>query len=293
MREEIPAVARVVGFLLVGLGVLHGPVLWFSGTSWEGAVSWRKPILFGISGGVTVLSIGWVAGKLRNSRVAIRLASILAIAMLVEVGLITLQQWRGVASHFNRETPLDAAVSLGIELLAVGMTLLIADFTRRSLDSLSVDRGMAFAIRCGMGLLLLACLLGVAMVVYGNLRIASGGSPETFGQAGVTKFPHGVPMHVIQFLPLLAWGLARLGVCLRQRLLMVRLVGLGFCCLTAMSLVQTLTGRSRFDLHPVSVLLVAVTVLLFVLPVGVLVRDSSRQRTRSSTGPVKSWPNAR
>lgn len=43
----------------------------------------------------------------------------LALAVLVEVGQITLQQWRGVPSHFNRATALDALIPNGIEPGAV------------------------------------------------------------------------------------------------------------------------------------------------------------------------------
>jgi hypothetical protein len=38
-------------------------VLVVTGGSWEGPVSWRKPMSFGLSFGVTLATIGWVAWK--------------------------------------------------------------------------------------------------------------------------------------------------------------------------------------------------------------------------------------
>ena len=62
---------------------------------------------------------------------------------------------------------------------------------------------MALAIRSGMCLLLFSCVLGFAMVLHGNQQITLGKPPEIYGAAGVMKFPHGVPIHSIQFLPFL------------------------------------------------------------------------------------------
>ena len=87
-------------------GLAHLGVWLFLGGQWEGPVSWRKPILFGISTGMTVLSIGWLVPKLRPSKIDMFLSAGLGISLVVEVALITVQQWRGVASHFNHDLSL-------------------------------------------------------------------------------------------------------------------------------------------------------------------------------------------
>jgi len=56
------------GILLVLLGMLHVPVWMMDGSDWEGRVSWRKPILFGVSTGMTLWSLGWIVGALKGSR---------------------------------------------------------------------------------------------------------------------------------------------------------------------------------------------------------------------------------
>ncbi|QDU92467.1 hypothetical protein [Lignipirellula cremea] len=246
LRPE-QTVALGVGALLLASGLLH--MIWWlvEGSSLSGPISLRKPILFGISAGMTVVSLGWLMGKMQRRKGDFLLVSSLSLAMLVEVGLITIQQWRGVASHFNRETPLDAVVLDGIEWLILFATIVICELTRRSFFRLDARADMVLAIRGGMVLLVLSCLLGFVLTSYGNYQVSVGRSPEIFGSAGVMKFPHGVPMHAIQALPLLAWLLAQVGVPERFRWRATACALASIVIFTAFSLVQTLTGRARFD----------------------------------------------
>ena len=48
--------------LLLVSGVFHGFVFLVDGGSWEGPVSWRKPIVFGLSFGVTLATLTWIVG---------------------------------------------------------------------------------------------------------------------------------------------------------------------------------------------------------------------------------------
>jgi predicted cobalt transporter CbtA len=53
-----------VGAVLLASAAFHLGVLIATGGSWEGPLSWRKPILFGESFGLTALSVGWILGFL-------------------------------------------------------------------------------------------------------------------------------------------------------------------------------------------------------------------------------------
>ncbi len=275
-EESVPPHRRIrpeqwilfcAGAILVLSGCLHGLVWLADGSSWSGAVSWRKPILFGLSAGATLISLGWVVGKLPRRRTDVVQMGLLGGAMLIEVGLITWQTWRGVASHFNRATPFDETVLLGIEGLIVLVTLLIADLTWRCWQPLPTTRDMALAIRGGMGLLVLACLFGFILVAYGNARVARGQPPELFGRAGVMKFPHGMPLHTIQQLPILAWVLRRAHVSETRRWQAVWAVLLAILLLTLYSLLQTFTGRARFELWWGSAIPLLLASGLMLLPV--------------------------
>nr|WP_240930062.1 hypothetical protein [Streptomyces coryli] len=93
-------------------GVFHFGVFLVDGGAWAGPVSWRKPTTFGLSFGLTLISVAWVTSYLRmGERARNWLLGIFAADCVVEVGGITLQAWRGVPSHFNRETGFNSAVA--------------------------------------------------------------------------------------------------------------------------------------------------------------------------------------
>jgi len=234
----------------VASGVVHSGVWLVRGGPWEGPLAWRKPILFGISGGLTALSLAWVWSALPVRRGDRRLAAATAWTLFVEVLLIDVQCWRGVASHFNRSTPLDSLLYDAMGVLIVAVSLVILDLTVRLMGSpvhLAADR--LVAARAGMMFLVVSCGLGVWVSVVGDLRMAAGLEPERYGAAGVPKFPHGAALHAIQWLPAIAWAAARAGLTLRTRTRLVTAASVATAVLLSFALVQTLTGHARFDVR--------------------------------------------
>lgn len=255
---------HLCGWLLIVSGVAHLGVFSVSGGSWEGDVSLRKPILFGFSAGVTMLSIGWLAPKLRRRWSDTPLWLAFSLAMLAEVSLITFQQWRGVPSHFNRSTPMDSAILNVIEVLILFVTIVIGDLTWRSFRGLQTSSDMALAIQGGMVLLFIGCLLGIFSAVYGTYQMNLGNEPGIYGTAGVVKFAHGMPLHAIQFFPLIVWLLAKRGVAESERLRATRFAIYSLASLTLFSCVQTFSGRSRFDVSLVSGVILLIAAAFFV-----------------------------
>lgn len=260
----------VSGVLLVASGLAHVAVWAALGGPWEGPVTWRKPILFGISGGLTALSMGWVWSKLPERRWDVPLAGLTTIALVIEVALIDLQRWRGVASHFNRATLLDSVLYDLMGVLILWVTLVSADLMVRAFRRpMAVPRDTLLAIRAGLVFLVISCLLGIWVSVNGDLRLEQGLEPEQFGAAGVPKFPHGAVIHAIQWLPMLAWAARRagLGEKRRERLVLSATAGTGLVLLYA--LVQTLAGRSRVDASPATAAILAIGVACIFVPVAV------------------------
>ena len=253
------------GLLLVASGFLHLGVYFFYGGPWEGEVSWRKPILFGISAGLTSLSMGWVWANLTQCKHDFFLSCTAALALLIEVGLIDLQQWRGVPSHFNRATFLDSAIYNTMGLLILWVTGVIILLTIRSFtQTLSQPLPMVIATQYGLIYLTISCLLGIVININGDIRMQHGLPPAQYGDAGIPKFPHGVVIHALQWLPLFAWGAAQahFSRTTQRRLTLLASRASGLLLIYA-SLV-TLLGRARFDAPPelAMVLYVALATLL-------------------------------
>ncbi|MFM8706771.1 MAG: hypothetical protein ACKOHK_01395 [Planctomycetia bacterium] len=247
-----------VGLVLVASGLVHLGLWAVLGGPWEGPVTWRKPILFGISGGLTSLSLGWAWAKLPWRWGDGRLAASAAWALLVEVAAIDLQAWRGVASHFNRATPFDSVLYDAMGVLILWVTLVAVDLTVRFFrQPTGLPEDMLLAARAGLVLLVVSCLLGIWASVHGDLRMAAGLAPERYGAAGVAKFPHGAVIHAIQWLPLFAWAARRAGLSDRRRMWLVAVATAGTVLVGCFAVVQTLAGRSRLETTPATAAVLA------------------------------------
>jgi len=256
-----------IGLVLIASGLAHAILYAVVGGPWEGAVSWRKPILFGISGGLTSLSLGWVWAHLPWRRGDLFLAVATAWSLLVEVGLIDLQRWRGVASHFNRQTAFDSFVYDAMGALILVVSIVALDLTIRCFrQPTSFAPEMLLAARAGLVLLVISCLLGIWVGIYGDMRTAAGLPAEIYGTAGVPKFPHGAVIHALQWLPLLAWLARQAAVPERLRMPLVASAAVGSALVGVYALLQTLSGRARFDASLGPALLLAAGILLLAVP---------------------------
>ena len=275
--------SRFQQFAVVALlvsGCLH-LLLWSAGEqAWEGPTSFRKPALFGISTGLTLWSCLWVSYLLSPSPWVNWSKRLLSAALLVEVGLITLQAWRGEASHFNRRSPFDASVETTLLVLITIASAIIFWLNALALrrDQLAtVGPPMRLAVQAGLSLLSLSCLLGFVITAIGTQQAAAGLAPETLQPRGVLKFPHGAALHAIQTLVLVAWCASRIGSRWPQAVvwfaIAAHLLGLLFASL------QTFLGRSRFELDFLgSTLLTATTLALLISGVLLLYRQPTDAR---------------
>ncbi|MEU6550881.1 hypothetical protein ABZ915_11495 [Streptomyces sp. NPDC046915] len=213
MKNPRPAerLCHATGVLLVLSGLAHLLVFAVDGGPWEGPVSWRKPVTFGLSFGVTLIAVTWVTSYLRvGPRLRTALLVVFAADCVVEVGGITLQAWRRVPSHLNMETPFDTAVSM---TLAVGGGVLVALLTVFAVVSFrhrpTGPVGMPLAVRSGFAILLVALASGAAMIARGVVLTRTGHQEAAYHSAAPLKPLHGVSLHAVLVLPALAWLLSR------------------------------------------------------------------------------------
>jgi hypothetical protein len=256
----------LVGGALILIGLGHLLAWLVVGGPWEGPVSYRKPFTFGVSFGLTTITLAWIAGHLRISdRTGWLLIGPAALADTSEVVWVSLQRWRGTASHFNDDTTFDSLLFLIMGGVAIAVTAtVILVMTVLAFTRMRAAPSMALAIRAGLLILLVAQGVGGWMIQHGIGLVEEGVTDglTTFGAAGVMKVPHAVGIHGIQVLPAFAWLLSFTALAERQRLLLVRTATAGYTALVAVSVLQTAAGVAPFDLGVVAALLYLVAVAL-------------------------------
>src|SRR5262245_12251142 len=231
--QQDAAVKRFAYLIAVALllsGLVHLGILVATGGTWEGPLSWRKPAVFGLSFGLTLLTIAWVSSfvQLRERTRSILLGAFTA-ACVLETALVSLQTWRGVPSHFNVETPFDALVTRalaggGAALVVIIVALTLASFRRNT----ATPAAMRLALRTGFLILCVAMATGGVMIARGMTLVFSGDAAGAYATGGALKPMHAVTMHAILVLPALAWLLSRSAVNEKRQIGIVRLACLAY-----------------------------------------------------------------
>lgn len=252
----------------------------------NGAPVWHKPLKFFVSSAIYAATFSWYLAQLPRPRVGTRrfgaaLGTAVWALLGVELALITLQAARGVGSHFNIASPLDATVfavmGLMIALLSIVHALLWLALLRASIP----DRARLSACRWGAGLTLGGLLIGTLMLGPRPDQLAilqaGGSSPAGAHAVGVRDGGPGLPfvnwsveggdhrvghfvgLHAMQALPLV---LLTLPVAIGEaaRVAAVRATGVAYGALTLLLVQQA--SQARPVLHPGPVLGAAMLVVL-------------------------------
>ncbi|NJP67641.1 hypothetical protein [Streptomyces spiramenti] len=222
-----PLLALVGLMVLLAVVALVGTLV--DGRTVNGEPAWLKPLKFAVSFGVYGATAVWLLSLLpagpRGRPAGQRTGTVLAVASIIEVGLITMQAARGSRSHFNGSTAFDshvfaamAGAAAVIWLSSLGITLLVL---RHRLP----DRTLGLALRAGMTIAVAAMAVAFLMTT-GDQRdpaagvlgahavgVADGGDGlPVVGwsvEGGDLRVPHFLGMHALQLLPLLLWAVDR------------------------------------------------------------------------------------
>jgi hypothetical protein len=250
--------------LLLISGAFHGLVFLIDGGPWEGPVSWRKPIVFGLSFGIMLMTVSWIVGLMRMRKLTgWTVIGILSVASVLEVFLITMQRWRGVASHFNESTAFNETVFSMMGLLVTFVAVVTILVTIRSFWPMEAPASLAWAIRIGLVLVLVSQAVGVQMIAEDG---------NTFGAAGALKVPHAFTLHALQVLPALALLLVIAEFTERQRMEIVALGGVGYGLLIASTMTQTYAGLAPLELSTLASSLAASGLVVLAVCLGITLR---------------------
>jgi hypothetical protein len=241
--RRVERVGYITGALLFVSGLIHFTILVVGGGSWLGPLSWRKPTTFGLSFGLTLITIVWVVSFLRlGERARTWLIGAFTLTCALETSLVTLQTLRGVPSHFNLETAFDGLVARtlaagGLTLVVIIIALTFASFRGRAAEPLS----LLIAIRIGFVVLIASMVVGGLMIARGMTLVVAGDPQAAYATGGALKPIHAVTMHAILVLPALAWVLSPAPWSERRRIAAVLSAAAGYIAITAVVAAGTLT----------------------------------------------------
>ncbi|MFD7337456.1 hypothetical protein ACFV98_15795 [Streptomyces violascens] len=238
-----------------------------------GAPIWAKPLKFSVSFVAYCLTLAWMLQFLtRGRKLGWWAGTVVASTGVIEMVIITGQVIRGKRSHFNHQTPFDAALfnvmGLTVAVLWLG-TLVVAVLLFRSGIA---DRAAARAIRIGAVLGLAGAGVGFLMTqpTPAQRRTPSGivgahsvGVPDGGPSMPLTgwsttggdlRVPHFVGMHALQLIPLTLMGLVALAVRIprlrdeRTRARLVAVAGAVYAAVLTLLTWQALRGQPL--IHP-------------------------------------------
>lgn len=256
--DDLRPIRRPARVLYVGTAfwlfsaVIHLGVLALDGWQWSGPVSFRKPLVFSLSMGLLLATVGWVLDRLPDRpRLAGMLAWTFVISSSLEVGLITMQTWRGRASHFNVLEAGDALIFAAMGVTVGIMSLCLIGVLIWSIVERPADQLVRLAVIGGLALVMTGLGIGQWLVDLGNDYVAFNEEiPDTVlnGEEGVVKFPHAVAFHGIQVLILSAVMLnrGRYEASVRRRLM--RLVFWSYTGVLVFATAQTIAGKAPVSL---------------------------------------------
>jgi hypothetical protein len=202
--------------LLFGLGVAHLILLGimlliapFDERTVMGINPWIKPMKFAISIAIYLFTMSWILWELpMKTKVKRRINWILAVTLVIEIALITMQAARGVTSHFNRTTVFDmlvfAIMGLAITINVAAVAYVALKFWKTGVQ---IPAPYLWGIRYGLAIFVLASLEGFVMVYLRahSVGVADGGPGLPFlnwsTRGGDLRMAHFIGIHALQALP--------------------------------------------------------------------------------------------
>jgi hypothetical protein len=208
----------LASFALIAMPFDHRTIL--------GINPWVKPLKFDVSVGIMLVTLAAILSGLQGfDRSRLWIGAGVGIALSLENCIISLQSLRGVRSHMNYSTPLDAhlfalmavLIALSTLLFAWTLGLVVVDPTRW-------PPAVAWGVRLGLLILLAGSLEGVLMVRHGGHTVgANDGLPglpivNWSRDHGDLRIAHFFALHALQALPLLGWLVSRTSLPVKPQL---------------------------------------------------------------------------
>lgn len=242
----------------LGLAAVCTVLMALDGRTLLGRNVWTKPWKFAISIAIFTGTMGWILPSLSlPTRVETLATTGIGSAMTVEIVLISTQAARGVASHFNDSTPLDAAIYtvMGVTI-TISLTVVAYVLWRVVRNPPDLAPAYLWGVGIGMFVFVIASFEGWLMVSQGGhgVGVPNDGSGLPLLNWSVTggdlRIAHFIGLHALQVVPLAGYAAARWDrLSTRGALFAVGVVGALYSGLTIVTFVQAILGHPLVPSH--------------------------------------------
>jgi hypothetical protein len=203
---------------------------------------WVKPLKFDVSTLLFLWTMSWYLGQLPPRKTVRRLGLVMAISLVFENLIITMQSARGTTSHFNSDSAFDAilfgVMGLFIVMNTVAATWTLVCYVR---EKTALSPAVLTGAQWGLLLFLVSSAVGGVMVAFGSHTVGGpdGGPGLPFltwsTKYGDLRWAHFTGMHGLQVLPLTGYFL--------QKKALVTGVFTAMLAIVVISFVVALQGR--------------------------------------------------
>jgi hypothetical protein len=219
---------------------------------------WIKPMKFASSIAIYLLTMGWLLYELPlTEKMKRRVSWIIAVTLVVEIVLISLQAARGVTSHFNNTTPFNRAV-FTVMGASIVFNILVAAYVALKFwrTEARIPAPYLWGIRIGLTIFVLASLEGFAMVRNSahSVGVPDGGAGLPFvnwsTRGGDLRVAHFFGIHALQVLPLASYLLStrRAGSSTINAVRWVQIGGAVYALLALLLFLWALAGKPLISL---------------------------------------------
>ncbi|MEM7180084.1 MAG: hypothetical protein AAF518_04170 [Spirochaetota bacterium] len=284
------------GILSLILFILLLPLYFFDTRTLLGVAIWIKPIKFAISLTIYSFTLLWILQFIEGKETLVkRLSWVICLASWFEIFVIALQAFRGVRSHFNVATPLDAILFSSMGTVITCFWLVHLFFAYQLMRQKTSPSLLHISIVHGMWIAAVGMILGFVMTqpTSEQISLMQAGSPQlsgrhTFGaadggpglplvgwskQAGDLRIAHFFGIHAMQVLPFFAFlAFGKESTKSKQGM---RLISLSYGFFTLILTIQALRGEALF--HPSIFVMTLFIISSFILLVGLFLLLSPQQ----------------
>ena len=257
-----------------------------------GAPAWLKPSKFALSIAIYAFTLAWIFTLIPEwPRVRRIVGWTTAVTLLLEIALISMQAFRGTASHFNVGTVFDGVVFAVMGIAIVIQTLATVAVAVALWRHRFTDRALGWALRLGMTMTIVGAMTGglMAQPTRQQLDAARAGERMTIAGAHTVGAPDGGPglpvtgwstehgdirvahflgLHALQGLPIVALLLARRRVRDATRVRLTIVAGASYAGLFGILLSAALRGQSVLVPDALTVTLLGGWVLMTIAGVA-------------------------